>query len=139
MIHRIMIHGTHSMLNTTVFSFCVLSDGHQVDIFVWSVISFNRFARANIGIQVEFSVKVYHSIIGYLLFSVNYNAYFRKARLRDLCPFPIGVASGPFKPTLFLLTESMAFCGMWKRPSGPLTGVTSTDSQVRGTYAILVH
>lgn len=40
---------------------------------------------------------------------------------------------GPFKPILFLLTESIAACGMPNFPSGPFTGVTSTDSHSTGT------
>uniref|UniRef100_A0A6B0UHY5 Putative secreted protein n=1 Tax=Ixodes ricinus TaxID=34613 RepID=A0A6B0UHY5_IXORI len=44
---------------------------------------------------------------------------------------------GPLRPILFLLTESMAFCGMPNLPSGPLTGVTSTTSHWIGTPAVL--
>lgn len=43
----------------------------------------------------------------------------RKARFKDLCPFPTGVINGPFKPTLLRLTESIAPCGIPNFPSGP--------------------
>lgn len=68
-----------------------------------------------------------------LFLSTNVNAYFLSAKLRDRCPFPTGVISGPLRPTLFLLTDSMAVGGMPNFPSGPLTGVTSTTSHWRGT------
>lgn len=42
---------------------------------------------------------------------------------------------GPFKPTLLRFTESIAACGIPKRPSGLRTGVTSTDSHSIGTLA----
>lgn len=61
-------------------------------------------------------------------------AYFLRARLSDLCPFPTGVISGPFSPTLFLFIESIASCGIPNLPSGYLTGVTSTDSHSIGTW-----
>ena len=70
----------------------------------------------------------------FLHISINeLETYFLRARFNDLCPFPIGVAKGPFSPTPCLWTESIAACGMWKFPSGPLTGVTSTGSQSIGT------
>lgn len=57
---------------------------------------------------------------------------FLSARFSDLCPFPMGVASGPFRPTLVTSIESKTFCGRWKFPSAPFTGVTSTSSQSIG-------
>ena len=42
---------------------------------------------------------------------------FLKAKFNDWCPFPIGVAKGPFKPILVLLTESIAFWGILNFPS----------------------
>lgn len=66
-----------------------------------------------------------------MYFNISY--YFLNARFKDLCPFPIGVISGPFKPILFLFIESIATCGIPNFPSGPLTGVTSTDSHSIGT------
>lgn len=58
--------------------------------------------------------------------------YFLRARLRDRCPFPTGVANGPLSPILFLWTESIAAWGIPKVPSTPFTGVTSTGSQSIG-------
>jgi hypothetical protein len=46
----------------------------------------------------------------------------------------MGVMSGPFRPIVFLFTESMAPWGIPNFPSGPFTGVTSTDSHWIGTY-----
>jgi len=60
---------------------------------------------------------------------------FLRAKLRDWCPLPTGVARGPFKPIFVALTESMARCGMRNFPSTPLTGVTSTASHWIGAPA----
>ena len=62
-------------------------------------------------------------------------SYFLRAKLRDWCPLPTGVANGPFNPILVELTESIAFCGMRNLPSTPLTGVTSTESHSIGALA----
>ena len=60
-------------------------------------------------------------------------SYFLRAKLRDWWPFPIGVAKGPFSPTLVRAIDSKIFGGRRKFPSGPFTGVTSTSSQSMGT------
>lgn len=60
---------------------------------------------------------------------------FRRAKFKERWPFPTGVIRGPFNPIWFRLTESIADCGIPNRPSGFLTGVTSTLSHSMGTLA----
>lgn len=43
------------MFDTRVFSLCIFSDRHNVNVLVQSFIAINAFARANVGVQVELS------------------------------------------------------------------------------------
>lgn len=58
--------------------------------------------------------------------------YFLRAKFNERWPFPTGVIRGPFRPILFVLTDSIALDGIFIVPSGALTGVTSTTSQSIG-------
>ncbi|KAH9526724.1 hypothetical protein DERF_000788 [Dermatophagoides farinae] len=73
-----------------------------------------------------YSPSVFSRIVTISTLSYNFN---------DRCPLPIGVANGPLRPILLRCTDSIAFSGIEKRPSGPLTGVTSTRSHSIGTLA----
>ena len=42
------------VFNSRVLALCVLSDGDNIDIIIQGLKPFYRFARSNIGVQVEF-------------------------------------------------------------------------------------
>ena len=54
-----------------------------------------------------------------------------RVKLSETCPLPMGVASGPFRATVFFLILSIAARGIAVLPSTRI-GVTSTSSQSIG-------
>ena len=78
----------------------------------------------------------YSNCVKLVLLVLDWDAtYLRRARLRDWCPLPTGVASGPLSPMRVAPTDSITLLGMRILPSTPLTGVTSTGSHSIGALA----
>lgn len=49
--------GTYHMFDPRVLPFGVLSDGDEIHVFVGRLVAHHRFARSDVGVQVELSVE----------------------------------------------------------------------------------
>ena len=52
------LFAAYLVFDATVFTFGVLSDGHNVDVIVKGLVAFHRAAGTNVGVQREDSIEI---------------------------------------------------------------------------------
>ena len=83
------------VLNATVFSLCVLSNGDQVHSFIASVDALQTPTWTHIGIKVEHSGSRENKILLEVTSCESRSSYLLRVRFKDTAPLPICVSRGP--------------------------------------------